>query len=63
MGDDRDAILARRRRLIALALAGGTLTTACGPTVCLSPREDPEDAGADASDVADAGPDAETDAP
>jgi len=54
--DDRDraAILARRRRWIALAVAGATTATACG-VACL--RVAPPDAGRDAAP--DTGADAE----
>jgi hypothetical protein len=49
---DRDAILARRKRWIAMALAGAAaaVTSACAHP-CLSPRRDggptPHDAGTD----------------
>ena len=42
--DDREAILARRQRFIALALIGGAAVNASA-CACLSPREDAPDAG------------------
>ncbi len=53
--EDREAILARRRRLIALALAGSAIVNEACPTACLSPRRDRPDA--DASTEADGGED------
>ena len=54
---DREAILARRNKLIAVALAG--LTSACGSSTCLRPLSDagsrvdagPADSGMDAEPV------------
>lgn len=54
MSDDREAILARRRRFIAWALAGGAAAQASA-CACLSPVE------YDTSHVEDAGMDAGTD--
>jgi hypothetical protein len=53
--EDRAAILERRRRWLALALAGAAATATSGcPRPCLSP---PNDAGTDTS--VDAGTDAD----
>ncbi len=49
---DRDAILLRRQRWIALAVAGVTAATTACACACLSPSHDagppPHDAGTDA---------------
>lgn len=64
--EDRKAILARRNRFVAAALAGlagASLVAACGgevtsgfdagnPQPCLKPRVEPEDASSDANDAA-----------
>jgi hypothetical protein len=61
---DREAILARRKRFIATALAGLALTVAGCPEPCLTLVSDavPPDADADVIDASDAtleaGPDA-----
>ena len=58
-GEDREAILRRRRRFIATALAGASITiaTSCAqPCLRYAPDAGPADAGTDGGDdEADAG--------
>lgn len=57
--EDREAILRRRRRFVATALAGASLTiaTSCQPCLRYAPDTGPADAGTDGGDdeAADAG--------
>ncbi|MBL8678092.1 MAG: hypothetical protein JNK05_02960 [Myxococcales bacterium] len=54
--EDREAILARRKRMVAAALSSialGAAAVDCAPTACLSPRP-PEDAQSDSGTMAEA---------
>lgn len=54
--EDREAILARRKRMVAAALSSialGAAVADCVPTACLSPRP-PEDAQGDTGVMAEA---------